>query len=96
LLSPVDNIRRVKFNAKGIQVVSSRRCQLALSVILITLVTLVSFLSSLDNDFVNYDDTAHVTQNPLIRDLSWNNIKGIFSTPVISNSPLLSLVITSL
>ncbi len=70
----------------------SREWKLALSVILIALVTLVSFLSSLDNDFVNYDDTAHVTQNPLIRDLSWNNIKGIFSTPVISNYvPLVSL-----
>ncbi len=61
----------------------SREWKLALSVILIALVTLISFLSSLDNDFVNWDDDLYVTQNILIRDLSWNNIKAIFLSPVV-------------
>ncbi len=61
----------------------SREWKLALSVILIALVTLISFLGSLDNGFVNWDDDLYVTQNILIRDLSWNNIKAIFLSPVV-------------
>ena len=70
----------------------SLRWQLAASVGLVAAATLLSFLSSLDNDFVNWDDTVFVTQNSLIRDLSWNNVKEIFSAPVIkSYDPLVPL-----
>jgi len=61
----------------------SRRWELVASVNLIAVITLLSFLSSLDNDFVNWDDDLYVTKNPLIRDLSWNNIKAIFLSPVV-------------
>ena len=40
---------------------------MVLSVSLVAVVTLISFLSSLDNDFVNWDDDLYVTKNILIR-----------------------------
>ena len=63
----------------------SRAWQVAASVALVGVVTLLSFLSSLDNDFVNWDDTRYVTENRVIKDLSWSNIKEIFSSPYVSS-----------
>lgn len=70
----------------------SQKWELVLSVGLVAVVTLLFFLSSLDNDFVNWDDTVYVTQNYFIRDLSWNKIKEIFSSHDTRNHvPLASL-----
>jgi tetratricopeptide (TPR) repeat protein len=42
--------------------------------------TSISFLSSLDNGFTNWDDDSFVTGNLLIRELSWNNLRIIFTS----------------
>ena len=58
----------------------SERKKIIFSVSFIVVITFISFLSSLDNGFTNWDDPVNVTENLLIRGLSWNNIKGIFTT----------------
>ena len=47
---------------------------------LIGVVTFIALSSSLGNGFTNWDDQEYVTNNPLIRTLSWDNIKIIFTT----------------
>ncbi|MFQ5464408.1 MAG: tetratricopeptide repeat protein [Thermodesulfobacteriota bacterium] len=58
----------------------SERSQIPLCAALIAALTVIAFSSSLDNGFVNWDDGLYVTANPLIRDLSWDNLKEILST----------------
>jgi tetratricopeptide (TPR) repeat protein len=61
-------------------------------VALIAVVTLVSFFSCLDNDFVNWDDNFYVTENRLIKNLSWSNTMEIFfSSALASYVPLVTL-----
>ena len=48
-------------------------------------VTFLLFLPALRNEFTNWDDMLYVTSNPLLKDLSFDGIKAIFSTPVVSN-----------
>jgi protein O-mannosyl-transferase len=50
-------------------------------------VCFAAFFPSLFNEFVNWDDYAYIVENPLIRDLSWRNIKHIFDpkTFVVGN-----------
>jgi tetratricopeptide (TPR) repeat protein len=45
---------------------------------LVGVVSCLPFLSSLDNDFTNWDDDKYVTGNPVIRELSWENVKATF------------------
>ena len=66
----------IKFNSIFLQ----RRYQLILSVSFIIAITFISFLSSLDNGFTNWDDQEYVTNNYLIRELSWDNLKIIFTS----------------
>lgn len=47
------------------------------------LITLLFLSPNLVNDFLNWDDTAYVLQNELIRDLSFKGIKEIFTTPEV-------------
>ena len=47
--------------------------------------TFILFLPALQNGFTNWDDVIYVTQNPLLKDLSMEGLKKIFSTPVVSN-----------
>ena len=42
-------------------------------------ITFVSFSPTLNNDFINFDDNSHLTENPSIRSL---NIKHIFTSTV--------------
>lgn len=42
-------------------------------------VTLVSFLPALTCEFTNWDDDIYITDNPIVRVLSWNNIKNFFT-----------------
>ena len=58
----------------------SERSQIALCAALIAALTVIAFSGSLDNGFVNWDDGLYVTANPLIQDLSWDNLKEILST----------------
>ncbi|MGB1205691.1 MAG: tetratricopeptide repeat protein [Chitinophagales bacterium] len=46
----------------------------------ILLLTFVAFWPSLQNGFTNWDDTYYVTQNTLIKSLSFEHLKGIFTT----------------
>ena len=46
--------------------------------VILVVVTLVVFAPLFGSDFVNWDDPGLVTENPLIRDLSWSNIKAMF------------------
>lgn len=48
-------------------------------------ITFLLFLPALRNGFTNWDDVLYVTQNPLLKDLSMDGLKAIFSTPVVSN-----------
>jgi tetratricopeptide (TPR) repeat protein len=55
-----------------------------LPALIILLLTFVAFLPMLQNGFTNWDDPVYVTENALIKDLSGDGIKEIFSTPVSS------------
>ena len=47
-------------------------------VLLISLITLIVYLPSLNSDFVNWDDETYIEENVLIQDLSKRNIKTMF------------------
>ncbi|HTA82132.1 MAG TPA: tetratricopeptide repeat protein [Bacteroidia bacterium] len=47
---------------------------------IVLLITLMCFSSAIRNDFTNWDDVDYVTQNSLVKSLSWDNIKAIFTT----------------
>lgn len=51
----------------------------ALLLCLIFIIVFSAFLPSLKNGFLNWDDDIYVTANPLIRQLSGENIKRIFT-----------------
>ena len=59
---------------------SQKKAWIRIALILIAVVTAVSFLSSLDNGFVNWDDNEYVTENYAIRSFSWNTLKTIFTS----------------
>ena len=49
--------------------------------LVILLVTFFAFLPSLANHFITtWDDNIYVTDNPLIKHLNWESIKGCFTT----------------
>ena len=48
-------------------------------------ICLLVFYPALENDFTNWDDELYVVNNYLIRDLSIDGIKAIFSEYVVSN-----------
>ena len=48
-------------------------------------VTFVTYIGVFQNTLTNWDDEFYVTTNTLLRDLSWDGLKAIFSTPVVSN-----------
>lgn len=43
-------------------------------------ITYISFYPSLCNGFVNWDDPMYVTGNKLVQELSWRNVKTIFTS----------------
>ena len=57
------------------------RNKIILSIFLIVVLTVISFSSSLDNDFTNWDDQVYVTENPLIKDLFNGQGQLKFSLP---------------
>ena len=57
------------------------------------LVTILFLSPNLLNGFLNWDDTAYVINNDLIKELSFNGIKNIFTTPeVVSTYAPLTLL----
>jgi hypothetical protein len=57
-----------------------KRWQTTLALLFVLVVTFLAFYNVLDANFVNWDDKKFLTHNPLIKNLSWNNIKVIFTT----------------
>jgi tetratricopeptide (TPR) repeat protein len=57
------------------------------------LATLICFSNAFKNDFTNWDDVSYVTENNLVKSLSWANIKDIFSNlSVMGNYHPLAIV----
>lgn len=51
----------------------------------ISVVTFIAMRTSLANQFTNWDDPGYVVNNPIIKDLSGEGLKAIFSTPIMGN-----------
>ena len=47
--------------------------------------TLLVFLNTLSNGFVNWDDDLNIYENPMIEVLDWAHIREIFSSGIIGN-----------
>jgi len=45
---------------------------------IIMLVTYLTFIPALDNEFTNWDDPKYIIDNHIIKDLSWDRVKAIF------------------
>ena len=56
-----------------------KKWQTTISLSLILFITFLTFSNLLSAHFTNWDDNVFVTENPLIKDLSWGNIKYIFT-----------------
>lgn len=64
----------------------------ALILCCILTITALSFLPSLENGFVNWDDNIHVTENQDITSLSRESLRQIFTTTVLGTyTPLVIL-----
>ncbi len=49
---------------------------------LVLLLTLLAHGGGLGGDFLLWDDNTHVTQNPVIRALTWDNLRTMFTEPI--------------
>jgi len=59
---------------------------------LILIFTVLCFLPSLENTFVTWDDDVLLTENSLIKKLTFDNLKQIFTKPIAANYHPLTLV----
>jgi tetratricopeptide (TPR) repeat protein len=59
--------------------------KLLLSITAILLIVFLAFLPMLKNDFTNWDDIQYVTENDLIKSLSFDGVTEIFKSKVASN-----------
>jgi len=64
---------------------SSERMVNVLTGAAIVLITFLFLMPCLQNLFTNWDDPGYVENNPLIKDLSGEGLRAIFSTPVMGN-----------
>ena len=53
--------------------------------LLVFLLTIVAFLPSLQNGFVNWDDEAFLVNNPNYRGLGWKQIQWMFTNYYLSS-----------
>lgn len=58
----------------------SHRQSIGIAVVLI--LTFLIYSPTLHHEFVNWDDNTHITQNPMVRSLSVENIEQIFTSTV--------------
>ncbi len=56
-----------------------------IAMILLAIITLICFSNAFKNEFTNWDDQAYVTDNALIKSLSADGIKEIFSSYCMGN-----------
>lgn len=66
--------------------------RILLALLLISAVTLFSFYPSLRNGFTNLDDNEYITGNILIRQISWHNIRQIFTSYFVGHYQPLSVL----
>ncbi len=64
---------------------STRRWVFRLLPVLIALVTVVPFLPTLDNQFVNWDDDDNLVENPQYRGLGWTHLRWMWTTSHIGH-----------
>jgi tetratricopeptide (TPR) repeat protein len=50
---------------------------------LLMLYVIILFSYTFKHQFINYDDPYYIVHNPLIKNLSWDGLKEIFTTPVL-------------
>jgi Tfp pilus assembly protein PilF len=50
------------------------------------------YANSLQNGFVFWDDPRYITENPFIRELSWNSVRQIFSIVMVENYAPLTIL----
>lgn len=72
--------------------VESKKLKILFSVFFILAITFISFLPSLKNDFVNWDDPQYALENTSIRKLTPGNIKTIFSSFYVGNYQPLTML----
>src|SRR5438876_11864440 len=65
--------------------VSTHRWVFRLLPVLIALVTVVPFLPTLDNQFVNWDDDDNLVENPQYRGLGWTHLRWMWTTSHIGH-----------
>jgi len=65
--------------------------KLLLSLCLILALPAISSLPCLKNDFINWDDQRYVTENKMIMEWPWNNIKSIFNSTYMGHYHPLTL-----
>jgi len=58
-----------------------RKTKAIIAILIILGITFCSFLPSLSNGFVNWDDDVFILNNSLIKEFSWNSIGNIFTSP---------------
>jgi len=79
-------------SGKKIKFSKNKNGKIMISIFIIALITFISFYPSLNNDFTNWDDPVYVTENSLITNLNYDNIKQIFSKPVSLNYHPLTII----
>ena len=63
----------------------SNRQSSIIYILLLVLITYLCFSNAFGNGFTNWDDNKYITNNPLIKGLSLDNISNMFSTYVVGN-----------
>ena len=53
--------------------------------VVIVSITFVTFLPTLGNDFVTWDDDDNLTENPLYRGLSWSELRWMWTTTLMGH-----------
>lgn len=64
---------------------TTNRIVFSLSVLLLSILVLVTFWKSFENDFVDWDDYSYVVENDLVRNPQETTIKDVFSRQISSN-----------
>ncbi len=73
-----------------------KRHKIVISVCCILIVSLIVFLPVLKNEFIGWDDNQLVYENLVIRNLTWNNLKEIFTSFYVGNYIPLTILSFSL
>jgi hypothetical protein len=62
-----------------------RKIAFSFSILLLSILVLVTYWKSFENEFVDWDDFGYVVNNELVRQPDNSLVKDLFSTPVVSN-----------